>query len=392
MFRGITWTVWILSLVSLLNDAASELLIPVMPIYLNSIGFSVVLIGVLEGLAEATAGLSKGYFGQQSDRRGTRVPFIRTGYLFSALSRPMLAIWAAPWWIFLARTLDRLGKGVRTAARDALLGAESTPGTRGAVFGLHRSMDTIGAVIGPAMALWYLSLHPGDYKRMFLIALVPGLLAFACTHLLGERTMAPRPNAPRQGFFRFLGHWHVAPKAYRRLAAGLLVFSLVNSADAFLLLRAKSTGLSDTGVIGMYIFFNAVYAATAFPMGRIADRVGLKRMLLLGLLAFALVYFGMMREAGLGYYVVLFVLYGLYAAATDGISKAWLATLAEPHETATALGLYTGLQSICALIASSMAGVLWYGFGPAAAFGTTGLVTLVVVVYLWLMAPEPNAR
>jgi hypothetical protein len=151
--KYITRTVWILSIVSLLTDTASEMLYPIMPLYLKTIGFSIVLIGILEGVAEATAGLSKGYFGKLSDISGKRVPFVQIGYAFSAISKPMMAVFIYPLWIFFARTIDRFGKGIRTGARDAILSDEATPQTKGKVFGFHRSMDTFGAVLGPALAL-----------------------------------------------------------------------------------------------------------------------------------------------------------------------------------------------------------------------------------------------
>src|SRR6476620_2546520 len=183
----ITRTIWILSLVSLFTDVASEMLYPVMPVFLRTIGFSFVLIGVLEGFAEAVAGLSKGYFGKRSDATGKRLPFVQFGYVLSAISKPMMAAFVYPLWIFFARTLDRLGKGVRTGARDALLSQETTPANKGAVFGLHRSMDTLGAVIGPSMAMIYLHFHPGAYRSMFLIAVIPGVIAVGCSYLLREK-------------------------------------------------------------------------------------------------------------------------------------------------------------------------------------------------------------
>ena len=393
MFKSITRAVWILSLISLFNDAASELLIPVMPIYLRSIGFSVLLIGVLEGLAEATAGLSKGYFGQLSDLSGKRVPFVRLGYLLSAVSKPMMAVMAMPLWIFLARTLDRFGKGIRTGARDALLNQETTPSTKGAVFGFHRSMDTLGAVIGPAMALLYLHFHPGQYRSMFLIAFAPGLLAVACSYLLKDRGPSLHSSLPtgegrgRVRFFSFIGYWRNAPSAYRKLVIGLLAFALFNSADAFLLLRVKSAGLSDTRVIGIYIFYNVVFALASFPLGHLGDRLGLKRVLLSGLTLFALVYFGMAREAGILWYGALFLIYGVYAAATDGISKAWIASLIDKRDTATAIGFFSGFQSICAMLASAITGALWYGFSAQVAFIATGCATVAVIGYLWISAP-----
>ena len=161
--KVITRTVWILSIVSLFTDTASEMLYPIMPIYLKTIGFSIVLIGVLEGFAEALAGLSKGYFGQLSDNSGKRVPFVQLGYALSTISKPMMAVFTFPLWIFFARAIDRFGKGIRTGARDAILSDEATPKTKGKIFGFHRSMDTIGAVIGPTLALVYLYFYPQDF-------------------------------------------------------------------------------------------------------------------------------------------------------------------------------------------------------------------------------------
>ncbi len=182
----ITRTVWILSLVSLFTDIASEMLYPVMPVYLKEIGFSILLIGILEGVAEATAGLSKSYFGKLSDVSGKRLPFVRLGYLLSAISKPMMAVFIYPLWIFFSRTTDRIGKGLRTGARDAMLSDEATPQTKGRIFGLHRAMDTLGAVLGPSVALIYLYFHPGNYAMLFYIAFIPGVIAISFTFLIHE--------------------------------------------------------------------------------------------------------------------------------------------------------------------------------------------------------------
>ncbi len=176
--KNITRTVWILSIVSLLTDTASEMLYPIMPVYLKSIGFSIALIGIIEGIAEATAGLSKGYFGKLSDLSGKRMPFVQIGYALSAVSKPLMAVFIYPLWIFLARTLDRFGKGIRTGARDALLSSEATPATKGKIFGFHRSMDTFGAVLGPSIALVYLYFYPQNYRTLFLLPFFPDCLQF----------------------------------------------------------------------------------------------------------------------------------------------------------------------------------------------------------------------
>ncbi len=206
-FSPMSRNVWILSLVSLFTDMASEMLYPIMPVYLKSIGFSIVFIGILEGVAEAVAGLSKGYFGHKSDTMGRRLPFVQIGYGLSALSKPMMAAFAYPLWVFFARTTDRLGKGIRTGARDALLSDEATPATKGRVFGFHRSLDTLGAVIGPLMALLFLQMHPGAYRTLFLIAFLPGALAIVCTWLVRERSKAHTlivRKTPLLGFYTLL--------------------------------------------------------------------------------------------------------------------------------------------------------------------------------------------
>ncbi|HMD00516.1 MAG TPA: MFS transporter, partial [Ferruginibacter sp.] len=367
--RIITRTVWVLSLVSLFNDIASEMLVPVMPMFLKQIGFSVVIIGVLEGVAEAVAGLSKSFFGERSDRSGKRLPFIQWGYALSAISKPIMAIFVYPLWIFFARTLDRFGKGIRTAARDALLSDEATTKTKARVFGFHRSFDTIGAVLGPVVALIYLYYHPGDYKMLFILTFAPGLLVLILTRLIKERSQqhSTRPKI-KFNLFSFLSYWKRSPKAYKRLLIGLLVFALFNSADVFLLLKMKDSGLNDTKVIGIYVFYNIFYAAAAYPFGMLADKIGVKNIFLTGLLLFATVYAGFAINKDIIVFIALFVLYGLYQAATDGISKAWITNIVDKSETATAIGTYTGLQSICTLIASSLCGLMWFNFGAMITF------------------------
>ncbi len=380
--KAITRTVWLLSLVSLFTDTASEMLYPIMPIYLKSIGFSIVLIGVLEGVAEAVAGFSKGYFGKLSDHTGKRMPFVQLGYSLSAISKPLMAAFATPLWIFSARTLDRLGKGLRTGARDAILSAEATPETKGKVFGFHRSMDTMGAVAGPVIALIYLHLYPGHYKSLFFIAFAPGVVAILCSFLLKDKDQSPKPKESSVSFFSFLGYWKTSPTAYRKLVVGLLFFTLFNSSDVFLLLKARESGIGDTRVIGIYIFYNLVYAAASFPIGILADKLGMKKIFISGLFLFAIVYFGMSFSGGQYYFYGLFFIYGLYAAATEGVSKAWISNISDKNEVATAIGTYSAFQSICTMVASSLAGFIWFRFGSASTFIVTGVATAVVLVYL----------
>ncbi|MBK8787203.1 MAG: MFS transporter [Chitinophagaceae bacterium] len=374
-----------LSLVSLFTDMASEMLYPVMPLFLKHIGYTALFIGILEGIAEAVAGLSKSYFGKLSDSSGKRLPFVQLGYTMSAISKPMLAILVYPWWIFLSRTIDRLGKGIRTGARDALLSDECAKENKARVFGFHRSMDTLGAVFGPAIALVYLYFNPDNYKTLFLIAFLPGLLAIIATLLIKEKKKPDKITANEKrataNVFAFAAYWKQSPDQYKKLVTGLLLFALFNSSDVFLLLKIKESGLDDTAVIGVYIFYNLVFALLAYPIGIIADRIGLKKIFIAGLFVFSLVYIGFAFNTNLYIFLLLFLLYGIYAAATEGISKAWISNVVDKKDTATAIGTYSGFQSICAFIASSLCGLLWISFGAKATFLITAGVTLLVIVY-----------
>ncbi|MFI5220492.1 MAG: MFS transporter [Bacteroidia bacterium] len=380
LFPYITKPIIILSVVSLFTDMASEMLYPVMPVFLTSIGFSVVLIGVLEGFAEMIAGLSKGYFGQLSDIRQKRLPFVQLGYLFSALSKPMLAMFATPVWIFFSRTVDRFGKGLRTAPRDAMLSAETTSGNKGKVFGFHRSLDTFGAVLGPLSALIFLAAYPGNFRTLFLIAFIPGIIAVVLTFLLKEKKVAPRPQ--KIHFFSFLKYLRTSPLQYRKLLWGLLIFAVVNSTDVLLLLKMHDAGVDDKTIITIYIFYNLVYAIFSFPAGIIADKFGIKNTFIFGLVLFAMVYLGFALINDIRIYWILFFIYGMYAACTEGIAKAWITNVVPGKETGTAIGAYTSIGSVAAFIASAMAGTLWALFSPTVAFGFTALVVIGVIVYM----------
>lgn len=376
-----TRAVWIVSIVSLLTDISSEMLYPVMPVYLKSIGFSVLLIGLLEGLAEAIAGLSKGYFGKLSDVTGKRVPFVRLGYLMSSVSKPMLAMFVYPLWIFFARTIDRFGKGLRTSARDAILSEESTPENKGKIFGFHRGMDTLGAVLGPVAALIYLDFYPENYRTLFLFAFIPAIAAVSFTFLLKDKKTDTFPVKEKVKFFSFTGHWKESNPEYKKLVTGLFIFTLLNSSDIFLLLMVKNLGFSDQKVIMVYIFYNLVYALASLPVGILADKIGLKNNYIAGLIIFAIVYGGMALNPGIETVFFLFFCYGIYAASTEGISKAWITNISEKSKTATALGFYNGFNSIFSLIASVLAGFLWYSFGPETMFAFSSAGTIATVIY-----------
>jgi MFS family permease len=362
-----------------------------MPLYLKSIGFSVLLIGILEGIAEATAGFSKGYFGKISDISRKRVPYVRWGYSLSAISKPMLGIMAYPVWIFFARTLDRLGKGIRTASRDAILSDETTPENKGKVFGFHRGMDTLGAALGPTVALIFLFIYPEQYRWLFFIAFIPGVIAIITTSLLKEKSQDKTHQmtgiksdemSNRTNFFSFISYWKTSTTNYKRLVIALLVLTLVNSSDVFLLLAIRQNGWSDQAVIGVYIFYNIVYAIFSYPLGSLGDKIGLRQTFTIGMVLFVIVYGGMAFGNSGIIFVVLFMIYGLYMAASEGISKAWISNICDKKDIATAIGFYTSFGSICTLLASTLAGLIWITYGLTATFLVTAFVALLVLVYL----------
>ncbi|MCW5908732.1 MAG: MFS transporter [Chitinophagales bacterium] len=389
--KNITRAVWILSLVSMFADVASEMLYPIIPVYLQTIGFSVFLIGLLEGVAEATAGLSKGYFGNWSDNVGRRMPFVRWGYFLSALSKPMMAVLQFPLWMFFSRTADRLGKGLRTAPRDALLSAEATPETKAEVFSFHRGWDTLGAVFGPITALVFLHFYPGKIATLFYIAFIPGMVAVFITFLIKEKTFKPVQQKTSPGFFSFFKYWGKANSEYRTLLVPLVAFALFNSSDMLLLLKVKQSTGSENTTLMVYIFYNLIYAVASYPLGLLADKISMKTIFLFGLLLYAATYFGMAKAESDMMYYFIFGIYGIYMAATEGISKAWLSNLVKKEETGTAIGLFTSLQSISLMIASSIAGLIWSWYGASVTFFITAVVSIAVFLFMLFFVRKPSS-
>jgi MFS family permease len=368
------------------------MLYPVMPIYLKEIGFSVLFIGILEGLAEATSSFTKGYFGLRSDETGKRKPFVFWGYFISAVSKPLLVVYQAVGWVFLFRTSDRIGKGLRTSARDAILADESSPENRGRVFGFHRALDTLGAVLGPLLALLYLKSFPGAYKDLFLFSAIPALIGTFAILLVTVRQLEAKKQVIKTGFFSFLKYRKLAPEAYKRTLAPMLLFALANSSDTFILLAMKAKGLADTEIIVMYILYNISYAAFAYPMGRLADRIGMKQTYILGLLFFAAAYIGFAFSQSYIHFSGLMLIYGLYAAATEGVSKAWISKLANPNEKATALGYFASMSSLCTLCASIITGLIWGQGSLMWALLFSAALSLCAALWMRISAPSIDKR
>ena len=381
-----TRTIWTLGFVSLFADIASEMLYPVMPIYLKSIGFTALWIGILEGIAEAVVGLSKGYFGKLSDEKGSRIPFVRWGYFISAVGKSIMPFFAQPLWVLFARSSDRLGKGIRTGARDAVLSDECSKENKGKVFGFHRTMDTIGAALGPLAALGYLYFFPGEYKTLFFIAFAPAMISVLLTFFVKEKEREITPGKQKGTFFSYLTYWSRATPKFKQVVIGLLLFAVFNSSDVFLLLMAKHMGVADLDIIMVYVFYNLVYAIFALPFGNLADKIGMRKTFMLGLVLFCITYAGMAFVQHIFILYGLFFVYGLFTAVNEGISKAWIAKNAEPSETATAIGFFASGSSIAAMIASSMAGLIWVTAGAPATFILSAAGALITLIYFGVVS------
>ncbi|HKJ33277.1 MAG TPA: MFS transporter [Balneolales bacterium] len=392
IFSIITRTVLILSLVSLFTDISSEMLYPIMPLFLREIGFSVIGIGILEGLAQAVAGLGKGYFGNLSDHIHKHNIFVQTGYFISSIAKPLMGLFPNTGVVFGARTMDRLGKGLRTAPRDALLIQESTSDHRGKVFGFHRGMDTLGAAIGPFIALIILHFYPGKYTILFLIAFIPGIIGFFITLRLPKERFATviknNENKSLFNFFKFFGFWKTSNPAYKKLVIGFLFFALFNSSDLFLLLRAKDFGLSDTSIIGAYIFFNIIYALMSYPIGILADKLGLRKIYVGGLLLFAFIYFifGSDIQLSVLLFGLLFGFYGIFAAMNESITKALISLYIPVEQKGTGMGLYLTFSTFAFLIASPLTGFLWQYISAQMAFTVIAIAALLCALYMSLIS------
>lgn len=364
--------VWIVTLTSFLTDISSELLVYLIPLFLlETLGAGTAVIGLIEGIAETTASLLKVGAGWLSDRLGRRKWLTVGGYALSTLAKPFLLL-AAGWPVVLAvRFFDRVGKGIRTAPRDALIADSIEARQRGLAFGLHRAGDTAGALVGILIALAIvLVVQPGGgilqratFHWAVLFSIVPALLAVLVL-AWGAREV-PRQRPPRP----FSLSWGGFPPRYRRFIALVVLFTLGNSSDAFLILRARERGMSVATILTMLAAFTLVYALVAGPAGAWSDRVGRRRLLVIGWLLYGAVYLGF-ALAGAGWQLwVLFALYGVFYGLTEGAAKALVADLVPPEKRGTAFGIFNAAIGLAALPASVIAGILWSGLGGWAGFG-----------------------
>jgi MFS family permease len=376
----------VLGLVSLLTDASSEMIYPLLPAFLTGVlKASPAFLGLVEGLAEAVASALKVASGFLSDRMARRKPLVVAGYGLSSAVRPLVALAAAPSHVLAVRLLDRVGKGVRSAPRDALL-AEITPaGERGRAFGFQRALDHAGAVVGPLLASALL-FAGNDLRTVFALAALPAALAMAAL-LFGVREGPPVP-APPSASGRTGGADPTHRRSFHLYLGVLALFSLGNSSDAFLLLKAQEAGVTLTLIPLLWTFHHVVKAAVSTHGGVLADRRGRKEAILAGWFVYALAYAGFAGAASAGSVWLLFGFYGLFPALTEGPERALVAELAAADERGRAFGFYHAVTGGMALFASLLTGALWQRFGAGTALGTGAALAGLAALGLWTLVPE----
>ena len=373
--RRLPRNVWVLTITSLLNDISSEMLINLVPFFLaNVLGVRTAIIGLIEGIAETTASLLKIFFGMLSDRFGRRKPFVVAGYALSAFTKPLLYFASAWGWVLGVRVADRVGKGIRTAPRDALIADSIDQNQRGLSFGLHRAGDTLGAFLGLGIAtliIWLTQsrsvlLTRDTFQTVVLISIVPAVLAVLVLALGAVEVTGTSKGVETKRL-----SLKEMDARFRYFLFVVVLFTLGNSSDAFILLRGQERGLTFLQVMGMALTFSAIYTIFAGPLGAWSDRIGRRKLILGGWFAYGLVYLGF-AFAQAGWQVwALFGLYGLYYAATEGAAKALVADLVPQMQRGTAYGLFNAAIGIMALPASLIAGLLWQGAGTWMGFGAS---------------------
>jgi len=393
--------VWMLSIGSYLTDISSEMIFNLLPLFLfNVLGVRTATIGLIDGIAETTASLMKIVSGTISDRIKQRKGLIVGGYLLSTLTKPFL-YFATSWPLVLGvRFADRLGKGVRTAPRDALLSSSAPPERRGYAFGLHRAADTAGAFTGlllAAVILWRsqageVELTQAGFQQIVLVSIIPAAMAVIIL-ALGLKEIPARAGVVSEGA-AVRAPWRHLGRTYELFLLVMMVFTLGNSSDAFIILRAQERGLGVIPILGMLMTFTAVYTILSSPAGALSDRIGRRNVLIAGWLVYAGVYLGMALASSAWQVWLLYALYGIYYAMSEGVARALVADLVATEQRGTAYGLFHAAIGLTALPASLIAGILWQGagswtgFGPSAPFIFGAIMALIAATGLILVFPQ----
>ncbi|MGE4273918.1 MAG: MFS transporter [Desulfitobacterium sp.] len=380
-FFGLGNNIFFVGLTSFLMDTTTKMIYAIMPMFLLSLGASKTELSLIEGIAESTASVLKALSGWWSDRIGRNKPFMIIGYAFTALLSPLFAFVTTPLQVLIVRFTERVGKGIRTAPRDSLIAGSSADNAKGKSFGFHKAMDNSGAILGPLLATGILLLFPSDYRKVFLFAAIPSLLGLFSiiffvkeakkekTELLGKISL--RDFSPK--YYAFLGI--------------VFIFTLGNSTNALLLIKASDIGVPDAWIPMIFLLFNAVAVIFSIPAGIMSDKIGREKLIIFGYLLYSLIYFGFGKTHSIVVLVLLFSLYGLYSAATDGIQKALVSDLIDKNKRGTGLGLYNCLIGVTLLPASLIAGLLYDHVNNSAPFYFGAimalLATVLMLIFYW---------
>jgi MFS family permease len=381
--------VWLLGWVSLATDAATEAIYPLLPFFLTRVlQAGVVSLGIIEGAAEAANSLLKIWAGRAADRSQQKRPLVLLGYSVSSVARPFIALTTSWMQVFTVRVLDRVGKGIRGAPRDAMLANWATPGTRGKVYGFHRAMDHTGAIIGPTLASLFLFFYPDRYRLLFGLTIIPGAIAVALIFLVPESDRPAATASAKATAVKNADMTTPLPRSFTLFMMVLTLFTLGNSSDAFLLLRLTDAAGTVRFVPLMWAALHVVKASVSMAAGSWSDRVGRRAVITIGWLVYAVVYAGFALSSSITALFSWFLLYGFYFGFAEGTEKALVADLAPADRRGLAFGIYNAVTGIGALAASVLFGLVWRAYGTVAAFGLGAAFALVATALLFVVLPR----
>lgn len=373
---GIERNIFFVGFTSFLTDTTTKMVYAVMPMFLLSLGASKTELSLIEGVAESTASLLKAVSGWWSDKIGRNKPFMVLGYAFTAVLSPLFAFAATPLQVLAVRFTERVGKGIRTAPRDSLVAGSSRECDKGKNFGFHKAMDNSGAIAGPLIASAILLFFPDDFRKVFLIAAIPGLLGLANVILFVKEAKKSKGELPGRIHFKDFS------KDFYLFLGIVFIFTLGNSTDALLLVKAGDVGVSDAFIPIIYLVFNAVSVLFSVPAGMLSDKIGRDRLIIFGYLIYSAIYFGFGAAVSPSAMALLFAAYGIYSAATDGVQKALVSDIVEKDKLGTGLGLYNCLLGVTLLPASVIAGLLYDKVNNSAPFFYGSALALIASVLM----------
>ncbi|AET67249.1 Major Facilitator Superfamily transporter [Desulfosporosinus orientis DSM 765] len=374
---GLEWNIFFTGLTSFLTDTTTKMIYAVLPLFLISIGATKTELSLIEGIAESTASILKALSGWWSDKIGRNKPFMIVGYAMTTMLSPLFSGVTSPLQALIIRFIERVGKGIRTAPRDSLIAGSSNEKAKGKSFGFHKAMDNSGAIIGPLLAFVILIVFPNDYRKVFLISVIPATLGLLAIIIFVKEAKKTKDELPGKI------NWRDFPKRYYLFLAIVFIFTLGNSTDALLLVKANDVGIKALFIPLVYLIFNIVSVAFAVPAGMLSDKFGRERLIIFGYLLYSIIYFGFGRTHDKIVVILLFALYGLYSAATDGVQKALVSDLIDKKKRGTGLGIYNSLVGMTLLPASLIAGVLYDKVDSKAPFYFGSIMALIAALFMY---------